>query len=71
MWVSICVMSLRLFPIYINDITQASFFHTILFTDDINIPMSNPYFLPTTVNLELCITDHWLKANKPTLKKQD
>jgi len=54
---------------YINDITQASSFHTTLFADDINLHMSNSHFnvLQTTVNLELCNIDHWLRANKVSL----
>ena len=41
-------------PIYINDITQSSSFHTTLFADDNNLHMSNSCFdvLQTTVNLE-------------------
>ena len=55
-----------LFLIYINDITQASSFHNILFADDINLHTSNSYFivLQKTVNLEICKIDHWLRANK-------
>jgi len=55
--------------IYINDITKASSFHTTLFADDINHHMSNSCFnvLQTTVNLELCKIDHWLRANKLSL----
>ena len=58
-----------LFLIYINDITKASSFHTTLFADDINLHMSNSSFniLQTTVNLELCKIDHWLRANKLSL----
>jgi len=58
-----------LFLIYINDITKASSFHTTLFADDINPHMSNCSFnvLQTTVNLELCKIDHWLRANKLSL----
>jgi len=50
------VISPLLFLIYINDITKASSFHTILFADDINVHMPNSCFnvLQTTVNLELC-----------------
>jgi len=63
------VISPLLFLIYINDITKASSFHTTLFADDINLHMSNSCFnvLHTTVNLELCKIDHWLKANKLSL----
>ena len=58
-----------LFLIYINDITKASSFHTTLLADDINLHMSNSSFnvLQTTVNLELCKIDHWLRANKLSL----
>ena len=54
-----------LFLIYINDITKASSFHTTLFADDINLHMLNSCsnVLQTTVNLELCKIDHWLRAN--------
>jgi len=57
------------FPYYINDIAKASSFHTTLFADDINLHMSNSSFnvLQTTVNLELCKIDHWLRANKLSL----
>jgi len=50
------VISLLLFLIYINDITQDFCFHTTLFADDVSLHMSNSYFniLQTTVNLELC-----------------
>jgi len=63
------VISPLLFLIYINDITKASSFHTTLFADDINLYMSNSSFnvLQTTVNLELCKIDHWLRANKLSL----
>ena len=63
------VISPLLFLIYINDITIASSFHTTLFADDINLHMSNSSFnvLQTTVNLELCKIDHWLRANKLSL----
>ena len=65
------VISPLLFLIYIDDITKASFFHTTLFADDINLHMSNSSFnvLQTTVNLELCKIDHWLRANKIFLNK--
>ena len=58
-----------LFLIYINDITKASSFHTTLFADDINLHMSNSCSnaLQTTVNLELCKIDHWLRAKKLSL----
>ena len=47
------VISPLLFLIYINDITKASSFHTTLFSDDINLHMSNSSFngLQTAVNL--------------------
>ena len=63
------VISPLLFLIYINDITKASSFHTTLFADDINLHMSNSYSnaLQTTVKLELCKIDHWLRANKLSL----
>jgi len=63
------VISPLLFLIYSNDITKASSFHTTLFADDINLHMSNSSFniLQTTVNLELCKIDHWLRANKLSL----
>ena len=63
------VISPLLFLIYINDITKASSFHTTLFADDIGLHMSNFSFnvLQTTVNLELCKIDHWLRANKLSL----
>ena len=55
-----------LFLIYINYITKASSFHTTLFSDDINLHMSNSCFnvLQTTVNLKLYKIDHWLRANQ-------
>jgi len=55
------VISPLLFLIYI--ITKASSFHTTLFADDINLHMSNSSFnvLQTTVILELCKIDHWLR----------
>ena len=58
-----------LFLIYINDITKASSFHTTLFADDVNLHMSNSCsnVLQTTVNLEPCKIDHWLRANKLSL----
>ena len=64
-----CVISPLLFLIYINDITKASYFHTTLFADDSNLHMTNSCFnvLQTTVNLELCKIDHWLRANKLSL----
>jgi len=54
------------FLIYINDIAKASSFHTTSFADDTNLHMSNSSFnvLQTTVNLETCQIDHWLRANK-------
>ena len=57
------------FLIYINDIAKAFFFHTALFADDINLHMSHSCFnvLQTTVNLELCKIDHWLRVNKLSL----
>jgi len=61
------VISPLLFLIYINDIAKAFSFHTTLFADDINLNMSNSSFLQTTVNLELCKIDHWLRANKLSL----
>ena len=63
------VISPLLFLVYINDITKASSFRTTLFADDINLHMSNSCFnvLQTTVNLELCKIDHWLRANKLSL----
>jgi len=63
------VISPLLFLIYINDITNASSFHTTLFADDKKLHMSNSCFnvLQTTVNLELCKIDHWLRANKLSL----
>ena len=59
------VISPLLFLIY----TKASFFHTTLFADDINLRMSNSCFnvVQTTVNLELRKIDHWLRANKLSL----
>jgi len=67
------VISPLLFPIYINDITKASSFHTTLFADDINLHMSNSCcnVLQTTVNLELCEIDHWLIANELSLNHND
>ena len=63
------VISPLLFLTDINDITKASSFHTTLYADDINLHMSNSSFnvLRTTVNLELCKIDHWLRANKLSL----
>jgi len=63
------VISPLLFLIYISDIARASLFHTTLFADDINRRMSNSCFnvLQTTVNLELCKIDNWLRANKLSL----
>ena len=63
------VISPLLFLIYINDITKASSFHTTLFVDDVNLHMSNSCInvLQTTVNLELCKIDHWVRANKLSL----
>jgi len=63
------VISPLLFLININDITKASSFHTTLFADDIDLHMSNSCFnvLQTTVILELCKIDHWLRANKLSL----
>jgi len=63
------VISPLLFLICINDIAKASLFHTTLFADDINLHMSNSCFniLQTTVNLELCEIDNWLRANKLSL----
>jgi len=63
------VISPLLFLIYINDIAKASLFHTALFADDINLHMSNSRFnvLQTTVNLELCNIDNWLRSNKLSL----
>jgi len=63
------VISPLLFLIYINDITKASSFHTTLFAGDINLHISNSCSntLQTTVNLELCKIDHWLRANKLSL----
>jgi len=60
------VISPLLFLIYINDITKASSFHTTIFADDINVHLSNSCcnVLQTTINIELCKTDHWLRANK-------
>jgi len=58
-----------LFLIYINNITKASSFHTTLFADEINLHTSNSCFnlLQTTVNLELCKINNWLRANKLSL----
>jgi len=55
-----------LFLIYINNIAKAFSFHTTLFADDINLHMPNSCFnvLHTTVHLELCKIDHWLRASK-------
>jgi len=63
------VLSPLLFLIYINDITKASSFHTTSFADDIDLHMSNSCsnVLQTTVNLELCKIDRWLRANKLSL----
>jgi len=64
------VISPLLFFIYTDDITNASSFRTTLFADDINLYyMSNSCFdvFQTTVNLELCKIDHWLRANKLSL----
>jgi len=63
------VISPLLFLIYINDIAKASLFHTTLFADDINLHVSNSCFnvLQTTVNLEMCKIDNWLRANKLSL----
>ena len=63
------VISPLLFLIYINDIAKASSFHTTLFADDINLHMSNSCFniLQTTINLELCKINHWLRTNKLSL----
>jgi len=63
------VISPLLFLIYINDITKASSFHTTSFADDINLHVSNSCsnVLQTTVKLELCKIDHWLRANKLSL----
>ena len=58
-----------LFLIYISDIKKASSFHNTLFADDINLHMSNSSFnvLQTTVNLELCKNDNWLRSDKLSL----
>jgi len=63
------VISPLLFLIYINDIAKASSFHSTLFADDNNLHISNSCFnvLQTTVNLQLCKIDHWLRANKLSL----
>ena len=63
------VISPLLFLIYINGITKTSSFHTTSFADDINLHMSNSCsnVLQTTVKLELCKIDHWLRANKLSL----
>jgi len=60
------VISPLLFLTYISEITQASSFHTASFADDIILRISNSNFnvLQTTVNLELCKIDHWLRTNK-------
>ena len=67
------VLSPLLFLIYINDIKKASSFHTTSFAHYINLHMSNSCsnVLQTTVNLELCKTDHWLRANKLSLNYND
>jgi len=53
------------------NIFQAFSFHTTLFADDINLCTSNSCFnvLQATANLELCKTDHWLRANTLPLNK--
>jgi len=58
-----------LFLIYINDINQASSFHTTLFAGDIILHMSTSCsdVLQTAVNLELCKIYHWLRVNKFSL----
>jgi len=56
-----------LFLIYINDITKASFFHTTLFADDIDLHMSNIpvlMFFRQLLTLNCAKSDHWLRANK-------
>jgi len=57
------------FSLFTLDITKASSFHATLFADDINLHMSNSYsnVLQTTVNLELCKIDHWVRANNLSL----
>ena len=63
------IISPLFFLIYIKDITKASSFHTTFFADGINLYMSNSCFnvFQTTVNLELCKTDHRLRASKLSL----
>jgi len=54
------VLTALLLLICINDITQASSSRTTSFADYINFRMSNSCFdiLQTTVNLEICKTNH-------------
>ena len=65
------VMLFRLcFSLYTLTISQKlPPLHTTLFADDINLHMSNSSFnvLQTTVNLELCKIDHWIRANTLSL----
>ena len=55
-----------LFLIYINDVVKASNYNTVLYADDINLHISGKKheILEKTVNHELKIIDHWVRANK-------
>ena len=60
------VLGPLLFLIYVNDLTNASNFHTTLFADDTNLHLANSNLveLESLANNELLKVDSWMRSNK-------